>query len=203
MRFHDVTRRPVRLAAMLSLAAVMTGCAAGAAPSGGAATPASVAPGVSSSVPGSTTGAAGGVTRGATGAIDACALLTSAQIQAAIGTPVTEAINYGDIECRWRVTPLAAFPGSQDPWVDVQFYENDLPMKHIESDPGTKGVVAIDGLGDRAFRTNVNRHMWVQHGSDVFVVRSSLPSLSDDTEKSRDAAEALEVLLARLVLSQL
>ncbi len=43
----------------------------------------------------------------------------------------------------------------------------------------------------------------VQQGSDVFVVRSSLPALSDEGETSRTAAEALEVILAHLVLDQL
>lgn len=193
-----------RLGAVPLLVILLAGCAAGAAPTnGGAGTPASNLPGAASTSPAETSANAGGVKRGATGAIDACQLLTSAQIEGAIGTPVTEATNYADIECRWTVKPLAAFPGSQDPWVDVQFFGNDLPMKHIEADPGTKGVVAIDALGDRAFRTNVNRQMWVQHGSDAFVVRSRFRGPNDDTDKSRDAAEALELLMARLVLAQL
>lgn len=203
MSFDDVGRGSVRLVAVLVLAAAMGGCAGGSAPGGSTGGAASGPSAVASTGSGATTGGDHGIKRDASGAVDPCALLTAAQIEAAIGTPVVEAVPYGGIECRWTVKPLPAFAGSEDPWLDVQFFENDKPMLHIEADPGTKGVVAIDGLGDRAFRTNVNRHLWVQHGSDVFVVRSRLSALTDDSETSRAAAEAIEALLARLVLDQL
>ena len=99
--------------------------------------------------------------------------------------------------------PLAAFPGAADTWLDVQFFANDLPMQSVEAEPGTKGVVTVDGLGDRAFRTNSFHHLWVKHGSDVFVVRSRLRALNDTSDASRLAGQALEVLLARAVLAQL
>jgi hypothetical protein len=158
---------------------------------------------VSSAGVGATPGDGGSVKRDSVGAVDACALLSAEQIEAVAGTAVVETTPYGTAECRWTVEPLAGFPGSETPWLDVQFFENDDPMRGVEAAPGTEGVVPIGGLGDRAFRTNVNRHLWVQHGSDVFVVRSSLPGLADESESSRAAAEAIEVLLARLVLDQL
>lgn len=193
MNHHDTTRRPFRLAAVALLAAAMTGCAGGSAPSAGTTAGFSDAP------------AAGGgsVKRDASGAVNPCALLTPAQIEAAVGTPVVGTIPYGEIECRWTVTPLPALPGSVDPWLDVQFWPNDTQMRDVEAAPGTGGVVAIGGLGDRAFRTNQYRHLWVQHGTDVFVVRSRLGALGDESEASRAAAEAIEVLLARLVVDQL
>ena len=64
-------------------------------------------------------------------------------------------------------------------------------------------MVPIDGLGDRAFRTNLYPHLWVQHGQDVFVVGSRLTSSTDDSEASRAIAEETEVLFARLILDQL
>lgn len=212
MRTHDLTRRGRDLAAAFVLVAALGGCSAATTPtdspvaSGGAGA-AAASRGASASAPAAASsaisGGAGAVTRVASGAIKACDLLTAAQIEIAIGTPVVEPVDYGEIECRWRVQPLAAFEGSEDPWIDVQFFENDLPMLAVEAAPATNGVVAIDGLGDRAFRTNDFRHLWVQHGSDVFVVRSRLRAITDESEASRDAAEAIEVLMARLVLDQL
>jgi hypothetical protein len=208
MAVNDGTHRPVVMWAGLLLAALVAACggAGGVTTTPGAraslaagstqgAAGASIAPAV-------TTAAVGAVKRSGGGEIQACALLTAAQIQDAIGTVVTEAVNYADKECRWTVEPLDAFPGSQGAWLDVQF-EKDQVMTFIENDPGTEGVLPVNGLGDRAFLTNVNRQLWVQHGTDAFVVRSRLRSLSDDTLKSRDAEEAIRILMARLVLAQL
>jgi hypothetical protein len=192
MRFQVATRQPA-LAAVILLAAAMGGCAGGASPSGSGGAGASGA-------------AAGGnseIKRDASGAVNPCALLTPSQIEAAVGTGVVATVPYGDIECRWTVKPLPAFPGSADPWLDVQFWPNDAQMRDVEAAPATGGIVAIDGLGDRAFRTNEFRHLWVKHGTDVFVVRSRLGALGDESETSRAAAEVIEVLLARLVLDQL
>jgi len=194
MRFDTISRSSGALAILVVLGVALGGCAAGSAPGGGS--------GSITSGPPSPVGV-GGLKRDASGAIDACALVNVAQIGEAIGTPAIEAVPYGGAECRWKVTPLIQFPGSVDPWVDVQFFAGDTEMRAVEVAPGTNGVVAIEGLGDRAFRTNQYRHLWVKHGSDVFVVRSSLTALGDDTEVSRAAAEAIEVLLARLVLDQL
>lgn len=203
MRFHDVTRRPVHLAAVLVLSIATAGCGAGAAPGdGGATSGAPTAPAASVGVDATSDGSAS-VKRDAAGAVEACALLSVEQIKAVVGSAVTEAVPYGTAECRWTVQPLTDFAGSERPWVDVQFFENDYWMRSVEAAPGTNGVVAIDGLGDRAFRTNQFRHLWVQRGSDVFVVRSSLPALTDESEASRAAAEAIESALARLVLDQL
>jgi len=141
------------------------------------------------------------VTRNAAGAIDPCALLTWAQIEAAIGSPVTAMVAYGDIECRWTVAPLAALPGSVDPWIGLQFWENESPMLHVET--GNGGVTPVEGLGDRAYRTNLYPHLWVKHGTDVFVVGSRLRSLADDPEATRAVTEAVEDRFARLVLDQL
>ena len=107
---------------------------------------------------------------------------------------------YGDTECRWTIGPLAAIPGRTDPWLDAQSFANDLLMLQVEAGAGPGGVTAIEGLGDRAFRTSQYRHLWVQHGQDVFVVRSGLTGLSDDSEASQTAAEAIELLFARLIL---
>lgn len=159
---------------------------------------------VSSAVPSASVATVtGSAARTADGAVKACSVLPAAAIEAAVGTPVIEAVPYGDTECRWRVLPLAAFPGAADTWLDVQFFVNDAPMQAVEAEPATKGVVVIDGLGDRAFRTNSFHHLWVKHGSDAFVVRSRLRALNDTSDASRLAGEALEVLLARAVLAQL
>lgn len=203
MRFDDVTIRTRRLVGVLSLVIAVGGCAGGSASAGGVGTGVPSTQGVASGTSATTSDSGGEVKRAADGTVDPCALLTPAQIEVAIGTPIVKTTPYGDIECRWTVKPLSAFAGSVDPWIDVQFWPNDKPMLHVEADPGTNGVVAIDGLGDRAFRTNVNRHLWVQHGNDVFVVRSRLSALTDESETSRAATEAIEVLLARLVLDQL
>lgn len=184
------------------LAVVISGCASGSAASAGAGSSTSGAPAPSAGSSAASVGT-GSVKRDVIGAVEACALLTAEQIEAAIGTAVTETVPYGTAECRWTVEPLPEFPGSERPWLDVQFFENDNPMRAVEVAPGTEGVVAVDGLGDRSFRTNVNHHLWVQYGTDVFVVRSSLPAISDETEASQAAAEAIEVLLARLVLDEL
>lgn len=193
MNHDDATRRRVRLVAVALLAAAMTGCGGGATPSGGTGAGGSGAP----------AGGGSSVKRDASGAINPCALLTPSQIEAAVGTPVVATIPYGEIECRWTVKPLPVLPGSVDPWLDVQFWPNDKQMLDVEAASATGGVVAIDGLGDRAFRTNEFRHLWVKHGTDVFVVRSRLGALGDESETSRAAAEVIEVLLARLVLDQL
>ncbi len=187
--------------------ATATGATTGAAspPAGtGAATAAATGAPANGTTPTSTAPSSGSsVARAADGAVNACALMPAAAIQAAIGTSVVEAVPYGDAECRWRVEPLPAFPGATDTWVDVQFFANDIPMTHVEAAPDTGGVTAVDGLGDRAFRTNSFHHLWVKHGSDVYVVRSRMRSLSDTTDASRTAGEAIEVLLARAVLAQL
>jgi hypothetical protein len=198
MKFDNVKRWSICLTAVVLITTALGGCAGG-----GAGAPTVITPGVTSSSPEATSSGDSTIKRDSAGAVDPCALLTLAQIEAVIGTPVVETIPYGDIECRWKVKPLAAFPGSVDPWLDVQFFPNDTQMRDVEAAPGTEGVVAIGGLGDRAFRTNQNRHLWVQHGNDVFVVRSSLTDLSDESEINRSAAEAIEVFLARLVLDQL
>ena len=205
LRAHTAIGRSL---ATLVIAGALAACggatpsaSAGAAGSGAGASAATATAATAASVaPGSTAGTAA---RGADGAVKACALLSSEALEAAVGTHVIEAVPYGDPECRWRVEPLPAFPGAADTWLDVQFFANDLPMQAVESAPDTKGVVAVDGLGDRAFRTNAFHHLWVKHGSDVFVVRSRLRALGDDSEASRFAGEALEVLLARAVLAQL
>ena len=203
MKFDNVMHRPVRLAAVVLIAAVLSGCAGSSTPGGGAGAPTSSASVPASGSSGATASGASAVKRNASGAVDPCALLTPALIEAAIGTPVVATIPYGDIECRWTVKPLPAFPGSENPWLDVQFWPTDTQMLAVEAAPETKGVVAIDGLGDRAFRTNQYHHLWVKHGSDVFVIGSRLGALTDESATTRAAAEAIEVLLARLVLDQL
>lgn len=192
MPCNDTTRRRAGIAAVALLTATISACAGGSSPSREPSAGAPDAP-----------PAGGSVKRDASGAVNACALLTPSQIEAAIGTPVLATTPYGEIECRWTVEPLPALPGSIDPWLDVQFWPADTQMRDVEAAPATGGVVAIDGLGDRAFRTNETRHLWVKHGTDVFVVRSRLGALGDESEASQAAAEAIEVLLARLMLDQL
>ena len=91
------------------------------------------------------------------------------------GHAVIEAVPYGDTECRWRVQPLPAFPGAADTWLDVQFFVNDAAHAGT-SRPSRlrRASSSVDGLGDRAFRTNSFHHLWVKHGNDAFVVRSRL-----------------------------
>ena len=192
-------RRASTLALVLAIGAVGTASAQDASPTANA-SPALV---MASAIPGASGGAPREVVRTETGAIDACALLTSAQIEAVIGSPVVETTPYGDRECRWTVGPLAAFPGRDAPWIDASFYENDLLMLQVAASAGPDGVTAIEGLGDRAFRTSQGSHLWVQHGQDVVAIVSGLPGVSDDSDASRIASDAIEVLFARLILDQL
>jgi hypothetical protein len=133
---------------------------------------------------------------------DPCALMTSAEIEAAIGTPVVKATGYGGIECRWTIKPLPAHPNKVDPWVAISLH-NDMAMHEVEVAPGTNGVAAINGLGERAFRTNAFHHLWVKQGSNVFVAKSHLIGFNDRNEKTVAAADDIEVRLARLVLTKL
>lgn len=196
-------RQRIQRASMLVLALAVS--------AGGAASAQDSSPGIgtspalamASASPGASAGTPREVVRNESGAINACELLTAVQIEGVVGSPVVVATPYGGTECRWTVGPLTAMPGRADPWLDALFYENELPMLHVEEDAGLGGVTAIEGLGDRAFRTSQYRHLWVQHGQDVFVVRSGLVGLSDDTEASQTAAEAIELLFARLILDQL
>lgn len=138
----------------------------------------------------------------AAGGRDPCKLLNDAEIAAAVGTPVTKTTLYGDSECRWTLKPHPGFPGTNDAWVDVAFH-SEAQMRDVEAAPGTKGVVAITGLGERAHRTNSFRHLWVKHGNDVFVVRSRLAKMGDKSDASMTASDAIETSLARLVLTKL
>jgi hypothetical protein len=174
-----------------------TGSGAGSgAGSGTTAAPSAITPVASTAV-------TGNVARGPEGAVTACAVLSAADIETAIGTHVIEAVPYGNSECRWRVEPLAAFPGAADTWMDVQFFASNLAMRAAEAEPANKGVVTVEGLGDRAFRTNSFHHLWVERGNDAFVVRSRLRAVNDTTDASRVAGEAIEVLLARAVVGRL
>lgn len=213
MRQGRLTPTEVGATLILSVALVVGACG-GAVPSAGTgAAQASASPVVASVVPtGSPPLAAvspgnllpgGAIQRTDTGVINACALLPVAELEAATGTSVVATTPYGDAECRWTVRPLASLPNADGPWLDLQFWPNDLTMKAVEIAPGTEGVVAIDGLGDRAFRTNRNRHLWVTRGRDVFVIRSRLMDVADESQVAQAAGEAVEMLLARLVLAQL
>ena len=192
-------RRASMLALVLAIGAVGAVSAQDASPAANA-SPALV---MASASPGASGGTPREVVRTETGAINACALLTSTQIEAVIGSPVVETTPYGDAECRWTVGPLAAFPGRDAPWIGARFYGDDLLMFQVAADPGPDGVTAIEGLGDRAFRTNQYSHLWVQHGQDSVAIGSGLTGESDDSDASRIAAEAMEVLFARLILDQL
>ena len=130
-----------------------------------------------------------------------CALITSAEVEAAIGTPVTKATDYGSLECRWFVKPLASHPKETNPWVAISFH-NDMAMNEVEVAPGTQGVTAIAGLGDRAYRTKAFHHLWVKKGSDVFVTKSSLTGF-EKTEATFAVTDEIETRLARLVLTKL
>ena len=202
MATHGLSGQRLRLAAILALSAALA-VSVGATAQDVSPVPV-VSPWPSASAPAdpfASPGAARVVKRNAAGAIDPCALLTTAQIEAALGGPVTAMVAYGDIECRWTLGPLAAFPDRVEPWIGVQFWENDLPMLHVEA--GNGGVTPVEGLGDRAYRTNLYPHLWVKHGTDVFVVGSSLMGLADDSEASRAVADAMEERFARLILDQL
>jgi hypothetical protein len=156
----------------------------------------------SGKAPSATPGAGPTPTAAATGdGRKPCTLMTAAEIEAAIGTPVTKATDYGGLECRWTVKPLASHASEVDPWIAVSFH-NDRAMNEVEVAPGTKGVVAVAGLGDRAYRTNVYRHLWVKKGNDVFVTKSKLTGF-ETTDATFAVTDDIEVRLARLVLTKL
>lgn len=133
---------------------------------------------------------------------DPCALITPDEVGAAIGTPVIKTTPYRGIECRWTVKPLPSHPKEIDPWVAVSFH-NDMAMREVEAAPGTNGVVPIAGLGDRAYRGNSFHHLWVKHGSDVFVAKSRLIGFTERSEATLVVTDDIEVRLARLVLTKL
>ncbi len=131
-----------------------------------------------------------------------CALLTSAEIEAAIGTAVIKATDHGGIECRWTVKPLPTHPKEIDPWVAISLH-NDMAMREVEAAPGTNGVTAINGLGERAYRTNAFHHLWVKQGDHVFVAKSRLIGFSDKSDATLAVTDDIEVRLARLLMTKL
>lgn len=207
MRFDDMLRRPVRLAAALMLAAAMSGCAAASGPGGSTGVGASGAPGVTSERSGATSGAASSVKRDvasapveptggrsgvAIGVPDICALVTPAEIEAVVGMAVdagqdVTAETGWSSACAW-VQTVAAGTAPYNVNVKVLAHGTLAAFKTIS------GAHPVAGLADEAYAFDDGRQVALRFGELVAVVAGARGI--DGNGVPASAVEALARLMA-------
>jgi hypothetical protein len=145
--------------------------------------------------PGATVGGGGGGGGGDIGRIDACGLLTPAEIQAAVDKPVKAGVREdpsGDpAECTWEGTVA-----SDAVAVSVSIDEFDQDLWNLEK--GSAGVEAMPGIGDEAFRGFVTSSLLIIKKGNLEIDLSVI-SLYDDDATIKGAQDAL----GKLVVSRL
>ena len=128
---------------------------------------------------------------------DACALVTTAEIQTAFGTSFAPAKALGAKRCQWREDLK---PGHAAFLVDVAI--DSLHFYEVQkSTPGSATYKPVSGLGDDAFfalwkaGTSTSESLWVKKGDAAFNVRIwGTKPISDADREAKERAIAADIL---------
>ena len=125
------------------------------------------------------------------GDVAACDLLTTDEVEAAVGSPVEDgvptsgpAVTGGDFStCVWQ----SADPDNPADTATLTIYENAAAADAVRSD----GSPAVDGIGDSAFSDSVSS-VWVYDGEKSFFTQWYIFGTMDDEglEQSKALARA-------------
>lgn len=124
---------------------------------------------------------------------NACSLLTTSQVSAALGGDVAVGESVGPKKCRWKQTGTAGLVADLDFWEPktVDSLKTTAALTHTT-------VTAVPGLGDDAFylsRTQVQSEiLYVKKGSHAFSVHIMGKKLSNDEMRAKEKALAQNVV---------